>query len=63
MGVSKQESWRMRYIRLLTEPLTSETNLSPEDFQAIADLIKKGYMFGTPQYDASLGQYPPPTFA
>jgi hypothetical protein len=57
MKSSKEDSWRQRYIRLLTEPLTAETRLSSEDFQAIADLIKQGYLRGTSQYDASAGRF------
>ena len=53
----KQDSWRRRYIWLLTERLTAETPLSSEDFQAIADLIKQRYLRGTAQYDASLGRF------
>jgi hypothetical protein len=57
MKSSKKDSWRRRYLRLLTEPLTAETQLSSEDFQAIADLIKQGYLRGMPQYDASVGRF------
>jgi hypothetical protein len=57
MRIVKRSSWRRRYIRLLTEPVTSETKLTTEDFQAIADLIKNGYLRGTAQYDAAVGQF------
>jgi hypothetical protein len=55
---SKKESWRQRYVRLITETPASETELTPElleDLQAIQDLIDAGYLRGEAIEDASVG--------
>jgi hypothetical protein len=54
----KKESWRQRYVRLITETSASETELTPElleDLQAIQDLIDAGYIRGQAIEDASVG--------
>src|SRR5437773_1612513 len=54
----KTESWRERYIRLITQTPASETELTPElleDLQAIQDLIEAGYLRGKAMEDASVG--------
>jgi hypothetical protein len=54
----KKESWRQRYVRLITETPASETELTPElleDLQAIQDLIDAGYLRGQAIEDASVG--------
>jgi hypothetical protein len=54
----KNESWRQRYVRLITETPASEAELTPElveDLQAIQDLIDAGYLRGQAIEDASVG--------
>ena len=54
----KKESWRQRYVRLITETSASETELTPElleDLQAIQDLIDASYIRSQAIEDASVG--------
>jgi hypothetical protein len=54
----KKETWRQRYVRLITETPVEETELTPElleDLQAIQDLIDAGYIRGHAIEDASVG--------
>jgi hypothetical protein len=54
------ESWRRRYIRLLTEPKVPDSPNAEEnikDAQAIADLVGKKYLRGQVPYDANAGRF------